>query len=485
MTESGAQANQGGAAGPTGDYRKQILAVGLELARNAVKARTLDELQFILVNDVRALLSFDRSFLVTHLGGKSVLAAANNQPRLDHRAEFVSRVNALAPKLKAVTRALALTKGGRPPEDIPPDIADALKEYQEYSDSLCLLIAPLPVYDGAAGHLVFEFFDEASPGELETLTLLNMTPFFSAALTEKWLLAHQPKVRNAFFGAIDPRGRGIGWARASRLAILGALAVLVVVGLWLPVTLRVGGRIEVVPEYEYFAFVQMDGIVDKVTAREGDRVKEDQPVAELESKEIDYKIREAGRTMESFKAEVEILRNQGAENPAKLAESQLTAIKSMRAGYELEFLNWQKQFLTVCAPRAGTILTKKLEGLTGKRFKAGEPFCRIAPEDPLEADIFVRESDVPYTSPGQFVEAFFNFHPEVAYTLKVKTVSPISETLERLGGVFRVRATFDSPPRELKPGMLGIAHIHASSASLWFVLTRRIRAKIGEFLLAL
>lgn len=485
MTEHAAQENQGASIKPGGDYRKVAIAVGLELARNAVKARTLDELQFILVNDVRSLVPFDRSFLVTHLGGKSVLAAANNQPRLDERAEFVSRVNHLAPTLKEVTRALVLTKGGRVPDDLPPKVVDALKAFQDYSDPLCLMIAPLPVHDGIAGHLILELFDQASPGEVETLTLLNMTPFFASALVEKWLLARRPRVRNAFFGAIDAQDATFAWGRVARLAALAFLTCLIVFGLMLPVTLRVGGRIEVVPEYEYFAFVQMDGIVDTVSAREGDAVKEHQQVAALESKEIDYKIREAGRMLESLKTEVEILRNLGAENPAKLAESQLVAIKSMRAGYELEFLNWQKQYLTVRAPRAGTIITKKVEGLTGKRFKAGEPFCRIAPEEPLEADIFLRESDVPYTTQGQFVEAYFNFQPEAKYTLKVKNISPISETLDQLGGVFRVRATFDSPPRDLKPGMLGIAHIHTSEESLWFVLTRRIRAKIGEFLLAL
>jgi hypothetical protein len=470
---------------PQGDYRTQALAIGVELARNAVKARTLDELQFILVNDIRSLLPCDRAFLITHLGGVSVLAAANNQPRLDRRAEFAARVNALAPKLRGVKAALALTKGGAPPQDLPQEAAQALRAYQEYADPLCLLIAPLPRFDGIAGHLAFEFFDEATPGQVETLTLLNMTPFFASALVEKWMMERRPRVREAFARAVEPQGKQSARGKAARLALYALLICLVTLGLMLPVTLRIGGRIEVVPEYEYFAFVQMDGIVDKVTAREGDEVAEGVALAELETKEIDYKIRESARMLESLRAETEILRNQGAENPAKLAESQLTAIKSLRAGYELEFLNWQKQFLTVRAPRAGTILTKKIEGLTGKRFKAGEPFCRIAPKDPLEADILVRESDASYAAAGQFVEAYFNFQPDVMYTLKVKTVSPISETLERLGAVFRVRATFDSPPRDLKPGMLGIAHIHTTEESLWFVLTRRIRAKIGELLLTL
>jgi hypothetical protein len=36
---------------------------------------------------------------------------------------------------------------------------------------------------------------------------------------------------------------------------------------------------------------------------------------------------------------------------------------------------------------------------------------------------------------------------------------------------------------ELKPGMLGIAHIDGTKASLWFVVTRRIKTRISELLL--
>jgi hypothetical protein len=129
------------------------------------------------------------------------------------------------------------------------------------------------------------------------------------------------------------------------------------------------------------------------------------------------------------------------------------------------------------------VLTKKIESLVGKRFKAGEPFCKIAPRDTLLTEIFVREDDISYVKEGQTGEVFFNVQPNVAHAVKVKTIAPVSEPLERVGGVFRVRGIFDKQPPELRPGMTGTAHISTQRKPLWFVLTRRIRSKINEALL--
>ncbi len=466
------------------EHRRLALAVGFELARNATTARTLEEVQFVLVNDTRALLTFDRCFLVTHFRGKSELVAINNQPGVEKKSDFVQRANKLSAALTKLSRGLVLFPNTDKASDVSDEISEATAEYMDYSKCSCLVIVPLSVYDNPVGHLVFEFFGTTSPGDVETLTLMNMAPFFASTFAEKWVLAKDYRVRNSYFQALtgpDEEHRKL--TRRVKAYVLGGLIACTIIGLALPVTLTVGGRVEAVPTLEYFAFVQVDGIVDKVMVQEGTEVKRDQAVASLEPKEIDYKIREAKRLMESYKAEMDVLRNMGAENPAKLAESQLVAIKSLRAQNEIDFLNWQKQFVLVRSPVDGVVLTKRIEALVGKRFKAGESFCKIAPKDELEAEVFVRESDISFMQPDQTGEAFFNFQPDRPFPVKVKRISPASESLERMGNVYRVRVALLQKTPELKPGMLGIAHIDTIRASLWFVATRRIKTRISEFLL--
>ncbi len=227
----------------------------------------------------------------------------------------------------------------------------------------------------------------------------------------------------------------------------------------------------------------MEGIVEKVLVKEGDLIKKDQVIAVLEDNEIQYKIREQQRLLTGYRTEIEILRSQSAENPSKLADSELVAIKAQRAQEELDFLKWQQQFLQIWSPVDGVVLTKKLESLVGKRFKAGEPFGRIAPSDTLLTEIFVREDDISYVKEGQAGEVFFNVQPNVSHAVKVKTIAPISEPLERVGSVFRVRAVFDKQPPGIRPGMTGTGHISAPPEPMWFLLTRRLRGKLNEALL--
>jgi Barrel-sandwich domain of CusB or HlyD membrane-fusion len=466
------------------DSRRQALAISLELAKNAMKARTLDDLQFLLVNDTRSLLQFDRSILVVHLDGKSALAATNNQPQLDKKAEFVRRVDKLAPSLKEVDRGLVLFAGRMKTDGLSEKAATELDAYMSYAGSSCLMIVPLSVYGRVIGHLLLEFFGDAAPGEIETLTLMNMVPFFSSALAEKWMLAKKKRFSKLFFSSVSTgvRGRRLT-SRYLKFGIVLAIAVAIMIALSLPVTLKIGGECEVVPEYEHYAFVEMDGIVEKVLTKEGDSVKKGQVVAVLDSSEIDYKIREAERLLESYRTEIGILRNMAAEDPTKLAESQLVAIKRRIGQQNLNFLKWQRRFLEIRSPADGIVLTEKVETLVGKRFQAGGHFCTVAPHDDLQMAIFVKESDVAAVKVGQKCEAYFNYEPSKAHELIVRRISPRSEVRDTAGGVFKVTADFAKQPPNIKPGMQGIARVNTHQASLWYVLSRRMKTRINEILL--
>ena len=67
---------------------EKIAALTVELASRAVAAESLDEVHFLLTNDLRTLVGYDRCFLITHLGGNSDLTAANssNRPGQEIRA---------------------------------------------------------------------------------------------------------------------------------------------------------------------------------------------------------------------------------------------------------------------------------------------------------------------------------------------------------------------------------------------------------------
>lgn len=56
---------------------------------------------------------------------------------------------------------------------------------------------------------------------------------------------------------------------------------------------------------------------------------------------------------------------------------------------ELQYLQWQRQFLDIKTPVSGGITTKHVEIFIGKNFKTGEPFSEIAVPKESWAEICV------------------------------------------------------------------------------------------------
>ncbi len=252
------QAVREDAASPQ-DQRRRALATGFELAKNAIRSKSLDEVEFVLVNDTRTLLPFDRALLIVHFQGESRLVAASNQPRLEQKSDFVQRVDALSGLLKPVQRGLILFPGTTKPEGIPEEAAQALLDYVAYSKCSSLVMVPLTTYEQVIGHLIFEFYGDAVPGEVETFSLMNVVPFFSAALAEKWVLDKDARVRDSYFKSISTDATARKKTRLFRQrAAAGILVLFIGVLFFLPITLTIGGHAEVVPDHEYLR-VRGDG----------------------------------------------------------------------------------------------------------------------------------------------------------------------------------------------------------------------------------
>ncbi len=478
-TQRSLSAPTDGSAEPI-DPRQRALALGLELSKRSVEAHTLDDLYLLLTNDLRALLEFDRSLLIVHVGGDSRFVAAGGQPELDKRSKFYEQVHELAPAIREVRRGLLLSGKvgalGLTEKDVPPVARAALQSYLDFSGCAFLFFLPLTHEGNALGHLILEFFDEKAPEQVNLLTLLNISPFLGTALSEKWLMHKKPALKML----LDPQTHA--GERTQRLkhylTTAGAVAVgLVILFFLIPFPFDVGGEAEIIPTIRHLAFCKIDGIVDRIFVAEGSRVTKGGVLASLEPKELDYKVRSARTQFEILSNEMVLLRRSAAENPAKLAESDVVALKRKAAWEELSYYEWQQKFLKIEAPSDGIILTKDIESLSGKKFRAGEPFCEIVAPGDLSAEVFVPEDKITYVKKGQPVTIYLGAEPRKGYKLSVNEIAPMAEALPRLGSVFRVRAPFPDAPPSTMVGMKGIGKIHAMNTSLWFIVTQRLLSR--------
>jgi multidrug resistance efflux pump len=462
--------------GDSVDPRQKALATGLEFIRRVFEARTPDDLYLMLTNDIRALVEFDRCVLIVHLGGDSLLVSATNQPALTKTSKFYELTNESAGALKGVKTAVLLGRNAAFPEmDAPETAKDALKAYMKFGDAVYLFCVPLVHADMVVGHLLFEFLEEKVPDQIGVLTVLNISPLISAAIVEKWLLKRKP----GLLSLMDPVASALkNTERRKKLGLwagIAALFLLVLIFL-VPFPLRVGGEAEIVPTERHVAFAQMPGNLLTVSVKEGDLVSEGQVLARLDPKELDYKIQIQEKQVDILTAETNLLKNAGTEDPAKLAESNLSDLKRKAAWAELQYLKWQHQFLDIKAPVSGTVVTKDVESQSGKRLRAGEPFCELVMPGDLSCDVFVPEDKVAYVRQGQTMITYLAGNPTVGHVSNVKEIAPMAEAVPRLGAVYRIKAPFPDAADGMI-GMKGIGRINAGYASLWRIVYDRLLSK--------
>lgn len=466
------------------DPKQQALALALEFAKRVVEAESLDDLQFMLTNDARILVPFDRAFLITHLGGESRLAAVMHQPEISKKSHFSQLVNELAPHLRKVDKGIWLSDktdaNMLPKDELAPEIRDRLLAYLDQFNGFSLLCVPLKHNQIVLAHVVMEFDKRNIPGKVEILAFLAIAPFLGAALAEKWLLHKKPSVWElvAPVEAIGDRVR-----TRLRRGVIGAFLVIVVV-FWLflfPMTRTVGGECEVVPRNHRMAFVKIEGLVKEITVKEGDSVKKGQVLAVLDRRELDHEIANTERKVNILTQEMNLYRKESATDPSRLAESELINLKRLSALAELEFLKWKLGLVEVTAPVSGIVVSKEVDSLTGKRFSAGEPFCEILAPGDLWVTIYVPEDRVGLVRTGQVGAIYLNAKPEKGYPIEVREVSSVATVIPRLGNVYAVRAPFSSAPGGTKVGMKGIGKINTESTTLFHIIRDRIVARWNQF----
>lgn len=466
---------------PTGSLdstSERLLAIAVELSSRVAAARSLDEIFFLLTNDLRALAEFDRCLLITHLGGRSTIAAATHQPVLDPKSPVFRALEKLSTTITSLDTPNVLGRGlpERPPseEEGRDSARAALRSYLDLSGAQVLCCIPLASDQVVPGHLIIEYHKDHSPRKDEIAAVVKISPVFASALLATWTLASKP-------GILGLVGAHSSWttrwkARSLKYVMIPAVVIAATLTgvLFIPVPFSVGGETIIEARDKYYAFCKVDGLIERVEIRYGSRVTRGQTLAVLDGEELTHKIKKQKRSIELLSNEMERLHRSAVDDPSKLAERELIELKRKSARAELDFLLWQQQFLTIPSPADGVVVTKEVEALAGKRFEAGQPFCEISRPEDLRAFVYVPEDRILFVREKQPVSVYLNNNPLEAYQMEVDEISPGAEVHPRLGNVFRVTAVFSKPPPSLKVGMKGVGKIRIGMTTIWKIVTSRL-----------
>jgi len=260
--------------------------------------------------------------------------------------------------------------------------------------------------------------------------------------------------------------------RPARIA--GVIAALVL--LLVPWTLTSPGEFVVGSVASRVVSAEDAGVVDQIFVREGMRVDAGSPLLRLVSYDLERRMLEASRAVDSLALSESVARSAGRSGDA----SRLTAERT-EAEAELAALTRRASELTLRASSPGVVITPHVEELFGRRVDVGDTLLALAAIDSVEVRIALAGAGATRVQPGQIVHAISFADPGAPWTARVVEVSAAGSAGARGTVEARVRrAAADA----WRPGARGEASIELRRSNvlgaLWWNARQLVR---GDLLL--
>jgi multidrug resistance efflux pump len=183
----------------------------------------------------------------------------------------------------------------------------------------------------------------------------------------------------------------------------------------------------------------VNGFIEEVLVKEGDKVVPGQVLARLSNRELEQSHVANEQRMRAATAILQ--RALGLDRPAEQKQAENT-----RMAYEAKFEETKRDVgqLVLRASTGGTVLTRNLELKAGHLLRSGELFCEIASLDPMRIRIALREKQVRYVQRGQRVEIKANAYPGRTIVGKI-AADPLMFIGKNMPAAFSARRSGDVP----------------------------------------
>jgi GAF domain-containing protein/multidrug efflux pump subunit AcrA (membrane-fusion protein) len=449
------------------ERRARDLKALLEISHEMTSTLDLDRVLVSIVNLAGRAVQFDRCVLALRAGDELAIRAISGETTVDRKAAAV----------RELERFLAWA-AERGEEIFIPDLDDvsdvtavqlrtSFAGYRAESGARAVLVRHVADGAGEFGVLLFEFSRPHPLTEWEREAIQLLEDEAALALRNAQLYAGVPFI--SFLEPLAERRRalaaipGATWLRYGAVAV-AALLILVLVRL----PLRVGAaEVTTRAAVQLPARATIDGIVETVRVREGDRVAAGAPLLRIRNERLLHDLREAEGGLERSRRE-----SLAAEAAGDGVRAVLTRVRTAELSDLSALIRQQLGQAEVVAPADGIVLTPHLTELVGSHVPAGAVVAWVGHPDRIEIELKVPQHDIGVVRPGDRVRARVSAYPGTTFTGDVVAIAPRAELVAG-APTYTVRALLDNPDGLLRPGMSAHARVHTSSRPLGEILLRR------------
>jgi len=433
--------------------------VVLELQAALLAHEGLAQSATALANELAKALPCDRVTVGWLERGAIRVVATSHGTEFDHRHSVFEKIGAAMDE--SIEQATTTV--------LPAEEASGLSVTLAHNEVHALLggsVCTVPLVDAgrAVGAITLERADKVF-GQTDVAFCEDVACLL-APLLELKRRSQRSLAQVALDAWCESAARIAGSARAgTRLAGLAIVAV--TAAMFVPVSYHVSAPARLESSIQRVVAAPIDGFLEQVNVRPGDRVRANDVIAELSQR--DLQAEHAKRQSELAQQEnlygaamARADRTQLVIHHAKVAEAQA----------QLALVDNNVQRARIRAPFDGVVIKGDLSQSLGAPVQRGEVLMTLAPDERFRVIIEVDERDVAHLQPGLPGRLAVAATPGETHQFRVSRILPVAVAGDGRN-YFEVEAAFDSASNILRPGMRGFAKIAAGERSLLWIATHR------------
>ena len=259
---------------------------------------------------------------------------------------------------------------------------------------------------------------------------------------------------------------GTGHVRLKAATV--ALAAITLFASFVPLTYRVSAPSNLEGRIQRAVAAPRDGFIKSAQVRPGDTVTAGQPVAQLETRELELERDKWNNQSAQFRKAYRQALADHARADARIMRAKMAQVEA-----ELALTQARLQRSELQAPIDGIIVSGDLTQALGAPVTRGDVLFEIAPLNDYRVVLRVDDRDISTLAVGQRGALALNGLPGEQLAFTVSRITPVSE-VENGRNSFRVEATLETRLPALRPGMTGIGKIEAGQRSLLWMLSHRM-----------
>jgi len=431
-----------------------LLAVSREITSTLDLGRVLKT----IVNASSALIDYERCAIALLQRGSFRIGAVSGVLEVDRKDADTRRLEDLLQWVffSGSEIAVVMDEEGNISHD-RPETAEKFRAYFEASGMRSFFATLLEDEEGRLGVLSFESreplqFDGETHDLLQILRNQATVAVRNAQLYQQMPLA----------GVLKPLARATRFEARWAIGIIAALLLLLIV----PWPVRVEGPARVLPATRIAVTAPVDGVIDSVVHREGDRLAPGDIIATL--RDDGYRAALAAAQSELHIAESELARLRLAGDAAAMFAAQS---RSDAARARIDLAQQQLDRTKIRAAAAGVLLTPDLEERIGQFLRSGSELAVIGNLRQVDVDVAVPEIEASMLRTGEPVALKIHPYPTRTYRGVITRIGAAvhEEGKERF---VIAESRVENADGALRAGMLGDGKVRVATRPVLFAMLR-------------